>query len=52
MRDDSVRRIDRPEIPLPEVSRRLLARFGRFPGDSPAFLEVDHVILTNAAPRQ
>jgi len=47
--DTCSRRIDRLELPPPEVPRRLLTGLRGPPCDAPGLIELDHVILTDAA---
>jgi len=42
----------RLEFPSPQVPGRTLPRFGGHPGDPAALVELDHVILPDAAPGQ
>jgi len=45
--DARSRPLDRLKLPPPQVTRRLLTPFGRFPGNAPAFLELDDVVLSD-----
>jgi hypothetical protein len=41
--------VERFEFPAPEVTRRGAALLRRLPGDQPAFVELDHVVLPDRA---
>ena len=45
-------RVDRLELPPPQVPRRHLPWLGRRPGDPAAFLELHHVVLPDLTPGQ
>lgn len=47
--DTGPRRVDRRELPPPQVPWRLVSRLGGSPCNEPALIELDHMILSNGA---